>query len=275
MPELPEVETVRRGIAPHVLGQTIARVTVREHRLRWPIPESFAAWLSGRQITALNRRGKYLLFSLDQQNPPDRFIAHLGMSGRLFVLAAPAPPKKHDHVDFELGSGAVLRYNDPRRFGAILPWPGREPGHPLIDEMGPEPLSDAFADHYLWQRSRGRSQAVKSYIMDGRIVVGVGNIYASESLFRAGIRPGTAAGRLSKPAYARLQAAIREVLAEAIAQGGTTLRDFVGGDSQPGYFKQDLYVYDRAELPCRICNSPIRKRVMGQRMTYYCSSCQQ
>ena len=274
MPELPEVETVRRGIEPHVLDQRIARVDVRERRLRWPIPDGLEAWLQGRQVRAVRRRGKYLLLELDRAANPDRLIIHLGMSGRLYLARPDEALRKHDHLDLVLGDGAILRFNDPRRFGAVLPWDGALPQHDLLAGMGPEPLSDDFADGWLFQASRGRRQSVKSFIMDGRIVVGVGNIYASESLFRAGIRPGTAAGRISTPQYQRLQQAIRSVLDEAIAQGGTTLKDFVGGDGKPGYFAQELDVYGREGQPCRRCTQPIRRRVLGQRATYYCVKCQ-
>lgn len=275
MPELPEVETVRRGIEPHVLGRRIERVEVRERRLRWPIPEGLETWLRGRTVRAVRRRGKYLLLELDDGPAPDRLIVHLGMSGRLYLVKTPETLRKHDHLDLVLDDGAVLRFNDPRRFGAVLPWDGAVAEHDLLAGMGPEPLSDDFAPGLLHQRSRGRRQSVKSFIMDGRIVVGVGNIYASESLFRAGIRPGTAAGRISAPRYARLQQTIREVLQQAIAQGGTTLKDFVGGDGQPGYFAQELDVYGREGAPCRRCATPIRRRVLGQRATYYCGVCQQ
>lgn len=271
MPELPEVETVRRGIEPHVLGQRIAAVTVRDRRLRWPIPPGLEAWLTGQRIDSASRRGKYLLLQMDTG---DRLIVHLGMSGRLFALERDVPLKKHDHVDIVLDSGAILRFNDPRRFGAVLPWQAAEATHPLIANLGPEPLDAAFSDDHLYARSRGRRQSLKTFIMDGRTVVGVGNIYASEALFRAGLRPGTAAGRLTRPQAERLTAAIRATIADAIRQGGTTLRDFAGADGNPGYFQQDLYVYGRAGKPCRVCGEEIRARVIGQRSSFYCVQCQ-
>lgn len=275
MPELPEVETVRRGISPHIVGKQIAQVRIRERRLRWPIPDGLEGWLQGRTVQQVARRGKYLLLSLDSGSAADRLIIHLGMSGRLYVIQQNEAARKHDHLDLSFADGTTLRFNDPRRFGAVLPWSRDLAQHDLIAGMGPEPLSADFGPDYLFRRSRGRKQSIKTFIMDGRIVVGVGNIYASESLFRAGIRPGTAAGRISAPAYRRLHAAIQQVLSEAIEQGGTTLRDFVGGDGKPGYFSQKLYVYGRAGEPCLRCAAPIRLRVQGQRATYYCSVCQQ
>lgn len=271
MPELPEVETVRRGIAPHAIGQRIRSVTVRERRLRWPIPAGLEAMLVGRRIAAADRRGKYLVLALDNG---DRLIVHLGMSGRLSVLTAETALKKHDHVDIVLASGLILRFHDPRRFGAMLPWPATQAQHPLLAGMGPEPLDADFDAGHLHGRSRGRRQALKPFIMDGHIVVGVGNIYASEALFRARLRPGMAAGRLSRPQAERLVAAIRATIAEAIEQGGTTLRDFAGADGNPGYFRQELSVYGRAGQPCRVCGEPIRARLIGQRSSFYCVRCQ-
>lgn len=271
MPELPEVETVRRGIAPHVAGQRIADVRVRERRLRHPVPEGLDAALRGRRITEAGRRGKYLLLVLDNG---DRLIVHLGMSGRLHLLTRAVPARKHDHVDIVLENGAILRFHDPRRFGALLLWDAASRSHPLLARMGPEPADPAFDGEYLYRRSRGRRCALKSFVMDGHIVVGVGNIYASESLFRAGLRPGMAAGRLTRPQADRLAEAIRATIADAVAQGGTTLRDFAGADGRPGYFQQDLYVYGRAGQPCRVCGAPIRQRRIGQRSSYYCPACQ-
>jgi formamidopyrimidine-DNA glycosylase len=231
MPELPEVETIRRGLEPEVLGRRITRVVVRERRLRWPIPEGLEAQLRGRRIERAERRAKYLVLGLDNG---DRLLLHLGMSGRIWVLEPAQPLVKHDHVDIELDSGRLLRFHDPRRFGAILPWPAAEAGHLLIDGLGPEPFSDAFDGDYLYRLSRGRSAAVKNFLMDGRVVVGAGNIYAAESLFRARIRPGRAAGRVSRAEYRELAARVREVLGEAIVQGGTTLRDFAGAKGEAG-----------------------------------------
>lgn len=271
MPELPEVETVRRGVEPHVLGRRITEVTVRDARLRWPVPADFADFARGQTIEAVHRRGKYLIFSLAGG---DRLIVHLGMTGRVLVLDAGHPVIKHDHVDLLLDDGRLLRYHDPRRFGAVLPWPRHEPGHLLIDALGPEPLSDAFSGAYLYARSRGKKVAVKNFVMDGQVVVGAGNIYAAESLFRAGIRPTRAAGRVSRDEYARLADAIRAVLNEAITQGGTTLRDFAGADGASGYFQQDLYVYGREGQPCRICGSTIKGLRLGNRASCWCPGCQ-
>ncbi len=271
MPELPEVETVRRGIEPHVLGRRIERVVVRESRLRWPVESGLAQQLIGRRIEGTQRRGKYLQLVLDNA---DRLLVHLGMSGRLFVLRAGHALLKHDHVDIELDDGAMLRFNDPRRFGAVLLWRAGEPLHPLLAGMGPEPFSDTFDGEYLYALSRGRRAPVKTFIMDGGVVVGAGNIYAAESLFRAGIKPTRAAGDVSRPRYDRLAQAIREVLAAAIEQGGTTLRDYAGADGAPGYFQQTLDVYGREGLPCHACGKPIRRIVIGQRSSFYCPHCQ-
>jgi formamidopyrimidine-DNA glycosylase len=271
MPELPEVETVRRCIEPHVLGRKIVGVTVRDTRLRWPVPANIAATLTGKKITGTARRGKYLLLQL---SGGDRLIIHLGMSGRLFVLKPGHPLKKHDHVDIELSGAVLLRFHDPRRFGAVLPWPARAPTHMLIAGMGPEPFSDDFNGDYLFELSRGRSAPVKNFIMDGRVVVGAGNIYAAESLFRAGIRPTKAAGKITRPQYQLLAQKIRDVLSAAIEQGGTTLRDFAGADGAPGYFQQKLFVYGREGEPCQVCKTPIKCLVIGQRSSFYCSRCQ-
>lgn len=271
MPELPEVETVRRGVEPHVLGRRIADVVVRDARLRWPVPADFAAFARGQRIDAVSRRGKYLIFALAGG---DRLIVHLGMTGRLLVLDGLTPVKKHDHVDLVLDDGRLLRYHDPRRFGAVLPWPKSEPGHVLIDALGPEPLSEAFSGDYLYRRSRNKKVAVKSFVMDGQVVVGAGNIYAAESLFRAGVRPTRAAGRVSRAEYGRLAEAIRTVLREAIVQGGTTLRDFAGADGVAGYFQQDLSVYGREGQPCRVCGTPIRGLRLGNRASCWCPTCQ-
>jgi formamidopyrimidine-DNA glycosylase len=272
MPELPEVETVRRGVEPHVVGRQIVRVVVRDARLRWPVPASLAAFAQGQRITGTSRRGKYLLLHLGEAS--DRLIVHLGMSGRLFICTASERPVKHDHLDLELDDGRLLRYHDPRRFGAVLPWPATETTHPLMETMGPEPFSEDFSGDYLFQRSRAKRVAVKAFLMDGRVVVGAGNIYAAESLFRAGIRPTRAAGRVTRAEYVRLAAQVRAVLQEAITQGGTTLRDFAGADGRRGYFQQDLYVYGREGLPCRVCGSLIRNIRLGHRQSGYCPSCQ-
>ncbi|TJY58242.1 bifunctional DNA-formamidopyrimidine glycosylase/DNA-(apurinic or apyrimidinic site) lyase [Sinimarinibacterium sp. CAU 1509] len=271
MPELPEVETVRRGLEPYWLHRRITQVKVREPRMRWPVPPELPALARGRRVDQLERRGKYLIVTLDSG---DRLILHLGMSGRLFVLDPSTPLKKHDHIDFELDNGKLIRFNDPRRFGALLLWPAGEPEHPLLAQMGPEPFSEAFDGEYLYALSRGRSAAVKNFIMDGHVVVGAGNIYAAESLFRAGIRPTRPAGRVTQPQYVRLAQTIRDVLAEAIQQGGTTLRDFAGADGGSGYFQQQLFVYGRSGEPCRVCATPIKCMVIGQRSSFYCPQCQ-
>lgn len=270
MPELPEVETTRRGIEPHLLGRQVTDVIVREPRLRWPVPGALATSLRGSRIESVERRAKYLLLG----NGAGSVIVHLGMSGSLRVLPQGIPPFAHDHLDVLLDDGRMLRYTDPRRFGCWL-WTGDDPaGHPLLAHIGPEPLDDGFDGTYLHAKSRGRKAAVKNFIMDGRVVAGVGNIYASEALFDAGIHPLRAAGRVSRERYARLAGAIKAVLAAAIRAGGTTLRDYIQGDGTPGYFAVKLNVYERDGEPCRRCHTPIRVRVIGQRSSYYCPACQ-
>lgn len=270
MPELPEVETTRRGIAPHLIGQRVQRVVVRNPRLRWPIPDDLDVRLSGQRIVSVERRAKYLLIGAEVGT----LIGHLGMSGSLRMVAQGTPVEKHDHVDIELESGWVLRYTDPRRFGAML-WSTEPPlQHKLLQKLGPEPLSAEFNVDYLFQRSRRRSLPIKPFIMDNAVVVGVGNIYASEALFAAGIDPRREAGSVSKARYARLTDEIKRVLAVAIEQGGTTLRDFVGGDGKPGYFQQELFVYGRAGQPCLSCGRALRDVKLGQRASVFCSQCQ-
>ncbi|MEE4660097.1 MAG: bifunctional DNA-formamidopyrimidine glycosylase/DNA-(apurinic or apyrimidinic site) lyase [Halieaceae bacterium] len=270
MPELPEVETTRRGLLPHARGEVIAAIDVRDRRLRWPVPDELQQMLPGACIEDIQRRGKYLLFRTDAGT----LIAHLGMSGSLRVITDDQPPARHDHVDIRLGSGKLLRYNDPRRFGCML-WTVADPAtHPLLSHLGPEPLEEGFDADYLYKLSRGRKAAVKTFVMDSRIVVGVGNIYANESLFLAGLRPGRAAGRVSRPRYGLLVAAIKQVLSAAVAQGGTTLRDFVGGDGKPGYFRQQLNVYDHGGEPCPRCGELLRETRLGQRSTVFCRRCQ-
>ncbi|HEY9547264.1 MAG TPA: bifunctional DNA-formamidopyrimidine glycosylase/DNA-(apurinic or apyrimidinic site) lyase [Solimonas sp.] len=271
MPELPEVETVRRGLEPHLRGRRIRQVAVRDARLRWPVPDDLARKAEGRRIESIARRGKYLIVTLDSD---DRMIWHLGMSGRMFVLDAAHPLVKHDHVDFVLDSGKLVRFHDPRRFGAVLWWPADEDAHPLLATMGPEPFDPAFNGDYLFRKSRGRVVAVKNFIMDGHIVVGAGNIYAAESLFRAGIRPTRRTGKLTRADCARLADRIREVLAEAVERGGTTLRDFFGADGASGYFQQELFVYGRGGEACRVCGGEIRALVLGARASCYCPRCQ-
>ena len=247
MPELPEVETTRRGIEPHVAGRTLTAVTVREPRLRWPV-DARVAELRDKRIVGLRRRAKR-------------------------VVPAETPLRKHDHIDLHLDSGRLLRFNDPRRFGALL-YLTDALTHPLLANLGPEPLDQDFSGGWLYRRSRGRRVSVKSFIMDNATVVGVGNIYAQESLFLAGIHPSRPAGRISEARYQRLALAIRSVLAKAIEAGGTTLRDFTSADGQPGYFAQQLLVYGRADEPCPQCAEPLRGGRHGQRSTVYCPRCQ-
>ncbi|HJP38092.1 MAG: bifunctional DNA-formamidopyrimidine glycosylase/DNA-(apurinic or apyrimidinic site) lyase [Gammaproteobacteria bacterium] len=270
MPELPEVETTRRGIAPHLANATITGVTIREHRLRWPVAADMAKRLAGCTINSVNRRAKYLLLNTDSGT----IIIHLGMSGTLRLVKNGTPPKKHDHVDIEIDSGRILRFNDPRRFGCLL-WTGDHPlSHPLLSHLGPEPLSSAFTGHYLHTASTGRRIAIKPHLMNSSIVVGVGNIYASESLFRAGIHPKRAAGRIARKRMMRLTETIKLVLQESIHHGGTTLRDFYNGDGKPGYFSNELAVYNRQGEACIKCRQPIRQITLGQRSTFYCPTCQ-
>jgi formamidopyrimidine-DNA glycosylase len=269
MPELPEVETTRRGIEVHAAGQRITQVLVRNGKLRQPVPPDLPAWAFNQNIHSLQRRGKYLLFQLDN----GYLLCHLGMSGSWRVVDATAAVAKHDHIDIILASGAILRYHDPRRFGLLLRCDDPE-RHPLLAHLGPEPLSEAFSAAYLHQSAKGKRSAVKTFIMDSHVVVGVGNIYASESLFLAAIHPKRAAGRISLARYQSLTHSIQQVLSDAIAQGGTTLRDFVNGNGQPGYFAQSLRVYGRAGKPCKHCGKPIQQCVLGQRATYFCQHCQ-
>ena len=269
MPELPEVETTRRGIAPLVEGRRVNRVVIRQPRLRWPVPAVLPRRLPGLRIQRVARRAKYLLLQFE----PGTLLLHLGMSGSLRVLPADTEPGPHDHFDLVLGD-RCLRLRDPRRFGAVL-WTEEPPEkHPLLRHLGPEPLSAGFSGKYLYQRSRGRRAPVKSFIMDSRILVGVGNIYASEALYDAGIHPARAAGRISLVRYQRLADSIRETLEAAIEQGGTTLRDFRQADGNPGYFVRSLQVYGRAGKECPRCGSTVRQRVIGQRSSYYCPGCQ-
>lgn len=271
MPELPEVETTRRGIFPYVYHHRIERVIVREVRLRWPVSENLPEVLEGQTIKDVQRRAKYLLLPTDNGT----LIIHLGMSGCLRILPADASVMKHDHVDLLLDSGNILRLTDPRRFGAML-WTHEDvTEHPLIQSLGPEPLSSAFTGEYLYRLSRNRKQAIKSFIMDNRRVVGVGNIYANEGLFHAGILPSCPCGGISLSHYLQLEQAIRKVLNRAIEQGGTTLRDFVGGDGNPGYFRVKLAVYGRAGKPCSVCSTAIQSIRLGNRITYFCPLCQQ
>lgn len=270
MPELPEVETTRRGIEPHVLGARVADVIIRRHDLRQPISESLAA-IEGRQVTQVGRRSKYLLLGIEDQST---VLIHLGMSGSLRVATPADAWKTHDHVGLTLSTGSQLRLHDPRRFGLVLHLMGDPLAHPLLASLGPEPLEDSFTAELLHAACLRRSAAIKLVIMDAKVVVGVGNIYASEALFRAGILPQTPANRLSQRRLVKLVAAIREVLTDAIRQGGTTLRDFVHSDGRAGYFRQQLAVYDRHDEPCRVCGTAVRHAVTGQRSTYWCPRCQ-
>ena len=270
MPELPEVETTRRGIAPHIEGRKVKRLVVRQPSLRWPVPDELPSLLKGRRLNGVSRRSKYLLLHFDHGTA----ILHLGMSGSLRIIDADEPPMAHDHVDILFDSGRALRFTDPRRFGCLLWQPAGEGEHSLLASLGPEPLSDQFDGELLFQRSRGRKVAVKQFLMDAKVVVGVGNIYANEALFAAGIRPDRAAGAISKARYLRLGEEVRKVLARAIEQGGTTLRDFVGGDGKPGYFQQQLSVYGRGGEPCRVCKTPLTEIRLGQRSTVFCRRCQ-
>lgn len=270
MPELPEVEIISRGIAPYVLGETVTDVIVRNRRLRWPVPGQLRKKLIGQSIEKITRRAKYTVFHTGQ----GCMLIHLGMSGSLRIITGNQSPGKHDHIDIVFASGRCLRFRDPRRFGSIH-WTGDAPlQHKLLRYLGPEPLSEELSGDYLFKKSRKRTQSVKTFIMDSHIVAGVGNIYANEALFTAGIHPQRKAGNISKLRYEKLAAAIRQVLQQALAKGGTTLRDFVNGEGAPGYFRPELKVYGRAGEPCVICNSIIRVIRIGQRSTFYCPLCQ-
>jgi formamidopyrimidine-DNA glycosylase len=270
MPELPEVETTRRGLEPHLTGARIQDVVIRHHGLRHPIPKDLKQTLAGLTIRRLQRRGKYLLLDCER----GWLILHLGMSGSLRVLPADTPAEKHDHFDLVLDSGQCMRLRDPRRFGAVL-WTTEPPEtHPLLAGLGVEPLSPAFDGAFLHRVSRNRQTPIKLFLMDGHIVVGVGNIYANESLFRAGISPKTAAGRLSLARCQRLAEAVRDILEQAIRAGGSSLRDFVDSSGQPGYFQQQYAVYGRAGEPCPRCGGAVRQIRQGQRSTFYCPHCQ-
>jgi len=269
MPELPEVETTRRGLSPHLLGRAIHGVILRRADLRWPIPPEIEQQLPGQRITDIRRRAKYLLLDTDAGSA----LLHLGMSGSLRVLPGDTPLRTHDHVDISLDNGRLLRFNDPRRFGSLL-WQPAGSTHALLQGLGPEPLDAAFDGEYLFQRSRGRKAPVKTFLMDQAVVVGVGNIYAAESLHRAGISPLREAGRISRERYQRLATAVKDILGYAITRGGTTLRDFISPDGAPGYFEQELAVYGREGLPCPVCARPLRHALIGQRASVWCAHCQ-
>jgi formamidopyrimidine-DNA glycosylase len=269
MPELPEVETTKRGLAPHLVGQTLKKMHVFRRDLRWPIPANLPAAASQQAIVGLTRRAKYLLLHL----PAGSILIHLGMSGSLRIVDSGDPLQKHDHVAFDFSARRQVRFHDPRRFGCVL-WQAAGECHPLLQKLGPEPLAYESLGPHLFERSRGLTAPVKNFVMDQTVVVGVGNIYASESLFLAGIDPRRPSGEISKTRFARLATCIQEVLGNAIDVGGTTLRDYVNPEGVPGYFAQSLHVYDRAQLPCHRCPKRIRSLQLGQRSTYYCPGCQ-
>jgi formamidopyrimidine-DNA glycosylase len=272
MPELPEVEVTRLGVEPYLRGRKVSAVTLRHSGLRWPFPEDLHAILCGRTVRAVGRRGKYLLLHFDHGT----LIVHLGMSGHLRVLPLGVTPQKHDHFDMAIGD-RLLRLNDPRRFGAVLWHPstdGAVDNHVLLRGLGVEPLEDGFSAQLLYKMTRKRNAPIKQVLLAGDIVVGVGNIYASESLFQAGINPKTPAHRIGLERYIKLEQAIREILAAAIKQGGSSLRDFIAVNGQSGYFQQNYFVYDRAGQACRVCHAPVRQIKQGQRSTFYCVNCQ-
>lgn len=270
MPELPEVETTKRGVVDHISQQRITQVNIDQPQLRWPITPNLAQILSGASLITIKRRAKYLLFVFEHGT----LIIHLGMSGSLRLTDAKSPRKKHDHVEIIFENGVVLRYHDPRRFGAIL-WTENNPlEHALLKHLGPEPLSADFNDNYLLSKAHNRRVDIKQLIMNAKVVVGVGNIYATESLFIAGIKPTRAAHTIKKSEALKLVDALKKVLANAIESGGTTLRDFVNGDGKPGYFKQELLVYGRKDLPCIICKTPLNNTRINNRATVYCTQCQ-
>ncbi len=270
MPELPEVETTVTGITPLISGQKITNIVIREHRLRWPIPADLPKTLQGQTVASVSRRAKYILIKFQHGT----LLIHLGMSGSLRFIDKDFELAKHDHVDIIFNNGKCLRFRDPRRFGAILWTTDEVSQHKLISHLGPEPLQDDFNVDYLFRRSRKRTVSIKQFIMDSKIVVGVGNIYASESLFMAGIHPTRATGLISKARFQKLCNAIKKVLSLAITQGGTTLKDFSNSDGKPGYFKQQLTVYDRADLPCKKCSQTIKHITQNNRSSYFCSRCQ-
>jgi formamidopyrimidine-DNA glycosylase len=271
MPELPEVETTLRGIRPHVIRQRIDTITIRQHRLRWPVPSDLSARAHQQTIHTLSRRGKYLLLHLES----GILLMHLGMSGRLCIVPPEHPPQKHDHVDIHFQHAIVLRYTDPRRFGAVL-WlePDEIDTHPLLSRLGVEPFADAFTGLYLWQLAQKRTLPIKAFIMNQQIVVGVGNIYATEALFMTGIHPLTPTHQVSLTQFVELVSQIQQILKHAIAQGGTTLKDFLSAQNKPGYFSQQLRAYGRAGLPCTQCQEPLQTCTVGQRASAFCARCQ-
>lgn len=288
MPELPEVETTKNGVLPHVQNKAVQNVIIRQHQLRWPIPDDLPEIIVGATLENIERRAKYLLCHFEgvhfegvhfkdshfEGSQSGTVMIHLGMSGNLRVVGSKEPVQKHDHVDFVFQDGTTLRYCDPRRFGSIL-WLGEKPQeHKLLSGLGPEPLTEEFNAEYLWQLSRNKKMAVKQFVMDQKIVTGIGNIYATEALFTAGIRPDKPAGKVSKASYGKFVAAAKTILEKAITQGGTTLKDFVGGDGKPGYFAQELLVYGRKGKPCPVCETPLKEVKLSNRTSAYCPECQ-
>lgn len=273
MPELPEVETSKKGIAPFCEGQTIVEARIRTKKLRWPLDPDLAKYLKGRTVQAVNRRGKYLLIEFDKNGRPGSLMIHLGMSGSLRVIDANLEAAKHDHFDLVLSNGKAIRLNDPRRFGSII-WNTESLTHPLLSKLGPEPLNNEFDADYLYAACQKRKAAIKQVIMDSKVVVGVGNIYAQESLFMAGIHPTRAANRVSKKRISELVLAIKDVLAEAIKAGGSSLKDFTKADGKPGYFQHTFQVYGRAGEECNICQTILKHKQLGQRTSTYCPFCQ-
>ena len=269
MPELPEVETTKNGISPWVTGNTIEKLIIRVSKLRWMIESDIKKKPLGKVVQSVKRRAKYILLEMDHGSA----IIHLGMSGSLRIIKSDEPPMKHDHFDIVFKNGISLRYRDPRKFGAFF-WSHNPSSHRLFQRLGPEPLCDEFSEKYLWEKSRKRKVTIKQFIMNSQVVVGVGNIYASESLFLAGIRPSIKTGRLSRKRMKKLVEAIKKILIQAIKSGGTTLQDFYMSDGNPGYFKQKLKVYGREKEPCVKCGEPISIRILGQRSTFYCRICQ-
>jgi formamidopyrimidine-DNA glycosylase len=270
MPELPEVETTRRGIEPHAVGRKITALHLYEPRLRWRVQDDLPERVQEQRIVQVARRAKYVLLGLETGT----LILHLGMSGSVRVLCADTPRLTHDHFDLVLDSGYTIRFNDPRRFGSLHYITGNPQDHPLLAELAPEPFDPAFNTEYLWRVTRGRKVAIKQLLMNSKLVVGVGNIYANEVLFKAKVRPRRPARTLTREEVGRIVRAVKSVLSMAIRVGGTTLRDYVGVDGEPGYFKQKLFVYERQRQPCRTCRTPVRQLTQGQRSTYYCPSCQ-
>jgi formamidopyrimidine-DNA glycosylase len=270
MPELPEVETTLRGIKPHIIHQEIVTVIVRQPRLRWPIPTDLKQQLEGQTLQKLTRRGKYLLFTF----PTGTLILHLGMSGSLRVLAQAMPPQKHDHVDIGFANQIYLRFTDPRRFGALLFTRENPHSHSLLMHIGPEPLSQFFSGDYLWEQASGKKLPVKTFIMDGKILAGVGNIYATEALFQARLHPHKSAGKVTREQYQKLAQAIKTILQKAIKKGGTTLKDFQHSTGKPGYFRIELQAYGRHQKPCLRCQTYLKAIRIGQRTTVFCPLCQ-